>query len=94
MDDANVPSLLSIPLYARNVLAENPVFEDIYQNTRRFVLSPNNPFFFVGRSCCGIGSVSFLCKSPKFRTLFRQSIEWDEADIMFVSALVYSKPWS
>jgi meiotically up-regulated gene 157 (Mug157) protein len=67
MDDANVPSLLSIPLYAQYVLAENPAFDEIYQNTRRFVLSPDNPFFFAGRSCCGIGSVSRFATAPRFQ---------------------------
>ena len=51
MDDANVPSLLSIPYlgYAR--------FDDpIYVNTRKFVLSPDDPYFFTGKVAQGIGS--------------------------------------
>lgn len=51
MDDANVPSLLSIP-YLGYAPADNP----IYQNTRRFVLSADNPYFFSGKSAEGIGS--------------------------------------
>jgi len=39
MDDANVPNLLSIPY-----LGYRPVDDEIYQNTRRFVLSNQNPF--------------------------------------------------
>ncbi len=50
MDDANVPSLLSLP-YLNAVRASDPV----YINTRKFVLSPNNPFFFKGRAGEGIG---------------------------------------
>lgn len=50
MDDANVPSLLALP-YLGAVAATDP----IYQNTRRFVLSENNPFFFKGRAAEGIG---------------------------------------
>ncbi|MBX0293034.1 glycoside hydrolase family 125 protein [Hymenobacter sp. HSC-4F20] len=50
MDDANVPSLLALP-YLGAVLATDP----IYQNTRRFLLSDNNPFFFTGRAAEGIG---------------------------------------
>jgi meiotically up-regulated gene 157 (Mug157) protein len=50
MDDANVPSLLSLP-YLNAVDASNPV----YQNTRKFVLSDNNPFFFKGKAAEGIG---------------------------------------
>ena len=50
MDDANVPSLLSLP-YLGAVKADDP----IYQNTRRFVLSTDNPFFFKGSAAEGIG---------------------------------------
>jgi len=41
MDDANVPSLLALP-YISDVTLDDP----IYQNTRRFVLSEDNPYFF------------------------------------------------
>ena len=50
MDDANVPSLLSLP-YLGAVKADDP----IYQNTRRFVLSTDNPFFYKGTAAEGIG---------------------------------------
>ena len=50
MDDANVPSLLSLP-YLGDVDLEDP----IYQNTRRFVLSEHNPYFFKGSAGEGIG---------------------------------------
>jgi len=50
MDDANVPSLLSVPLlgYAYNAKA--------YAATRAFVLSPANPYYFRGRYASGVGS--------------------------------------
>ena len=51
MDDANVPSLLSIP-YLGYVSAQN----EIYQNTRRFVLSADNPYYFTGSVARGVGS--------------------------------------
>ncbi|WP_420869593.1 glycoside hydrolase family 125 protein [Cohnella ginsengisoli] len=51
MDDANVPSLLSIP-YLGYVSAEDPV----YANTRRFVLSSANPYYYEGTAARGIGS--------------------------------------
>lgn len=51
MDDANVPSLLSIP-YLGYCTAETP----IYQNTRAFVLSAENPYFYEGQYARGIGS--------------------------------------
>ncbi len=50
MDDANVPSLLSLP-YLNAVKTNDPV----YINTRKFVLSANNPFFFKGTAGEGIG---------------------------------------
>lgn len=51
MDDANVPSLLSLP-YLGCCEKDDP----IYQNTRRFVLSKFNPYYFEGRFAKGIGS--------------------------------------
>ncbi len=51
MDDANVPSLLSLPW-----LEAPGVEEEIYQNTRKFVLSDGNPYYFEGKAACGIGS--------------------------------------
>lgn len=50
MDDANVPSLLSLP-YISDVSIDDPV----YQNTRRMVWSEANPYFFRGRAGEGIG---------------------------------------
>ncbi|MFD1954915.1 glycoside hydrolase family 125 protein [Paenibacillus thailandensis] len=51
MDDANVPSLLSIP-YLGYAGRDNPV----YRNTRKFILSEHNPYFFKGTAAQGIGS--------------------------------------
>jgi meiotically up-regulated gene 157 (Mug157) protein len=50
MDDANIPSLLSLP-YLDAHSADNP----LYQSTRRFILSRDNPYFFKGHSAEGIG---------------------------------------
>jgi meiotically up-regulated gene 157 (Mug157) protein len=50
MDDANVPSLLSMP-YLGAVSADDPV----YLNTRKMLWSLNNPFFFKGTAGEGIG---------------------------------------
>ena len=50
MDDANVPSLLAMP-YLGDIAVNDPV----YQNTRRFVWSEDNPYFFKGTAGEGIG---------------------------------------
>lgn len=50
MDDANVPSLLALP-YLGDVDVDDPV----YRNTRRFVWSTSNPYFFKGKAAEGIG---------------------------------------
>lgn len=50
MDDANVPSLLAMP-YLDTIDVNDPV----YQNTRKLVLSSDNPYFFKGTAGEGIG---------------------------------------
>ncbi|SPF38667.1 conserved exported hypothetical protein [Candidatus Sulfopaludibacter sp. SbA4] len=50
MDDANIPSLLALP-YLGCVKAEDP----LYQRTRAFVLSDDNPYFFRGPAGEGLG---------------------------------------
>ena len=49
-DDSNVPSLLALS-YLGDVPADDP----IYQNTRRYVWSEDNPWFFKGAAGEGIG---------------------------------------
>ena len=50
MDDANIPSLLSLP-YLDCIEEQDPV----YLNTRKLLLSEDNPFFFKGKFAAGIG---------------------------------------
>ena len=50
MDDANVPSLLSLP-YLGCCASNDPV----YRRTRALILSPENPYFFRGKAAEGIG---------------------------------------
>ncbi|MHB8904554.1 MAG: glycoside hydrolase family 125 protein [Melioribacteraceae bacterium] len=50
MDDANVPSLLSLPY-----LDAVDMNDEIYRNTRKFLFSENNPYFFKGKAGEGIG---------------------------------------
>jgi meiotically up-regulated gene 157 (Mug157) protein len=51
MDDANIPSLLSIPYFGYL-----PAGNSLYKTTRAFVLSDRNPYFFRGRYASGVGS--------------------------------------
>ena len=51
MDDANMPNLLSIPLYGF-LRADDPR----YLATRRFVLSKDNPYYYEGKYATGLGS--------------------------------------
>lgn len=50
MDDANVPSLLALAY-----LDADKINDPIYQNTRKFVWSADNPYFFKGTAGEGIG---------------------------------------
>lgn len=50
MDDANVPSLLALPY-----LGAVDVNDEVYQRTRKFILSEKNPFFFKGSAAEGVG---------------------------------------
>lgn len=51
MDDANIPNLLAMPYY------EYPYIDkEIYQNTRAYMLSFENPYYFEGKLLKGIGS--------------------------------------
>lgn len=51
MDDSNVPSLISLPY-----LQASKISDPVYQNTRKFVLSKSNPYFFKGKYAEGNGS--------------------------------------
>lgn len=51
MDDANVPSLLSLPF-----IGYCSKDTELYLNTRNFILSPDNPYYYSGLVLNGIGS--------------------------------------
>ena len=78
MDDANVPSLLAMDYLNGEVI--DPA---IYANTRRFVWSESNPYFFRGKAGEGIGGphigydmawpMSIMMKAFKARTTPRSS---------------------
>ncbi len=51
MDDANSPSLLAMPY-----LGYCDREDALYQNTRRFILSKDNPYYYEGSLAKGVGS--------------------------------------
>ncbi len=51
MDDANMPSLLSLPLTG-GIAADDP----LYMATRAYILGPENPHYYEGTRAAGIGS--------------------------------------
>lgn len=56
MDDSNIPSLLSLPYICPEKI---PISHKIYRNTRSFVLSKDNPWYFEGKILEG-KSIHFL----------------------------------
>ena len=53
MDDANIPSLLSLPYLDPTGTSFDA---QVYANTRKLILSSINPYYFTGRAAHGIGS--------------------------------------
>ena len=51
MDDANVPSLLSIPY-----LGYKAASDKLYRSTKEIILSQQNPYYYSGSAASGIGS--------------------------------------
>lgn len=79
MDDANVPSLLGLP-YLGCVDPNDPV----YQNTRKFVWSADNPYFYKGRAAEGIGGphIGFDMIWP-MSLIMRAITSQDDAEIRY-----------
>lgn len=77
MDDANVPSLLAMAY-----LGDVPVSDPIYQNTRRFVWSEDNPYFFRGKVGEGIGGPHIGYDMPwPMSIMMRAFTSQDDAEI-------------
>lgn len=51
IDDANIPNLTSLPY-----LGWNSAYNPVYLNTRNYVLSKRNPWYFTGIYASGLGS--------------------------------------
>lgn len=88
MDDANVPSLLSTPLLGY------PYDRAVYDNTRKFALSPSNPYYFRGRFASGIGSShtpqGFVW--PMSLVVEYRTASWDSERKRVVNELARSEP--
>ncbi|GAB7362246.1 hypothetical protein MBLNU230_g2271t1 [Neophaeotheca triangularis] len=78
MDDANLPSLLSLPL-----LGFLPVSDPTYQNTRTLVLSSQtNPYYLTGHSFSGIGGPHIGLQNAWPMSLLVQAMtSTDEAEV-------------
>ena len=74
MDDANVPSLLALP-YMGWGKADDPV----YRNTRRFVWSEDNPYFFRGKAGEGIGGPHVGLDYPWPMSIILKGLTTDDA---------------
>lgn len=79
MDDANIPSLLSIP-----DLGYKPVDDEVYQNTRKMILSKEgNPYYLKGYYFEGIGGPHIGIKNAwPMSLLMRIRTTDDDEEIM------------
>lgn len=77
MDDSNIPSLLALP-YLGCISATDP----LYRNTRNFILSNDNPWYFAGQAAKGIGSPHTLQGNIWPMTIIMQAMtSHDEKEI-------------
>merc|ERR1712203_512172 len=82
MDDANVPSLLSLPL-----LGFIEEADAVYQATRRLVLSEHNPWYFEGS--LGIGGVGGPHKGADMIWPMALMVQaWTSTDVQEVGRLL------
>jgi len=77
MDDANVPSLLSLPY-----LGVCSADDALYVNTRRFILSSDNPWYFSSSDgqLSGVGSPHTLAPRIWPMSLIMQALTSNDAD--------------
>jgi meiotically up-regulated gene 157 (Mug157) protein len=79
MDDPNVPSLLSLPY-----LDFCPIEDELYQNTRKFILSSHNPYYAKGVVAEGLTSphTGVLSHFWPMATIMRALTTHDEEEII------------
>jgi meiotically up-regulated gene 157 (Mug157) protein len=85
MDDANVPSILSL-----SYLGCFPANDIVYYNTRRFLLSTYNPYFFKGKEAEGIGSSHTLINKIWNISIIMRALTSDN-DEEILQCLIYLK---
>lgn len=87
MDDSNMPSLLSIPMFS-----DIEVDNEIYLNTRDFILSSENPFYYEGKIASGIGSPHTPDKHIWPLSLSVEGLTTDSKEIKFkqIKTIAYS----
>ena len=51
MEDAGIPGLITMPY-----LGYGKLDDEVYKNSRKFALSPANPYYFTSKNADGIGS--------------------------------------
>lgn len=78
MDDANIPNLLSLSYLG----CLSPV-DPLYLNTRQFVLSKANPYYFEGSAACGVGSPHTLVNRIWHMSIIMRAIaSFDDEEII------------
>lgn len=90
MDDANLPSLLALPL-----LGFIDVDNEVYKNTRKMILSPQgNPYYLVGSKFSGIGGPHIgITHAWPISLLVQAMTSNDDAEIKsLLSAVVAASP--
>ena len=77
MDDANIPSLISAP-YLGYTTTDDP----IYRQTRKMLLSADNPYYYEGKCAKGIGSPHTPARYVWHMALAMQGMTSDDKEEM------------
>jgi uncharacterized protein len=78
MDDANIPSLLSLPNLGFVNASSVPEEWEIYQNTRRMIISPANPYYLQGKAFSGIGGPHIGLRNAWPMSVLMQALTSDD----------------
>jgi len=82
MDDANQPALLSIDYFGYK--SKHDPEGKITSNTRRFILSSKNPYYYEGSTAKGIGSIHTPARNIWPMSIIMQGLtSTDTTEIMY-----------